>query len=458
MASESQKNDNKTPLQQFRDCVFEIIEKPEDAKPENEDKSKEEDKASAANGQKYINKEELKNKENAIKSANIAVNYFLIALISLNAIAVIFSSVDDIQNRYNRLFSWFEYFSIIIFTIEYVLRLWTAKNLYPEAKNPYLKYICSGYAIIDLLAFLPFYFPLILPVDLRVLRLLRLVRMLRVLKLIRYNDSLGMITKVLKREKDKLFIAFIFILILILVSSSVLYFLENEAQPDKFPNIPATFWWAVATLTTVGYGDVYPITVLGKLLAGFIAILAIGLVALPSGIISAGLIKEIKKEKFKYNPDEIIYFFQELKKLEDNICNVCDEIAEKLQNESPGLLIQKNQKSKSRWYSTDYKGSSINQNNDYQNIFCGLSLIIVNSKENENDDFTYGLRIKKEILPDWERIDKKEFSYILVNNFLYFDIKKEWFLDITQTNNEKLRDEIIKIIRGVLPEVRKMDA
>ena len=430
--SEHPKINDKTSLQKFKDCIFEIIERPIDVKQKNEDKPKEDNKI--------------------INSANTVIKWFLVALIILNAIAVIVSSVDDIQIRYNRFFYWLEFVLIIIFTIEYILRFFTAKNLFPEEKNPYWKYFRSGYAIVDLLVFLPFYLPFIFSFDLRILRLFRLVRMLRVIKLFGYNNSLGIITKVLKKEKEKLFVAFVFILILILVSSSVLYFLENEAQPDKFPNIPATFWWAVSTLTTVGYGDVFPITVLGKLLAGFISILAIGLVALPSGIISAGLIKEIKKEKFTYNPEEIVGFYKDIKKLEDNICNVCDEIAEKLQNDQPGLLIQNNNKRSSRWISPDHKGSSINRNDNYYHIFCGLSMLIVNSKENENDDYTYGLRIKKEILPDWEkRIDKKSFSYIPDKDHLYFKIEREWFLDQTQENNKKLRDRVIEILKGVLP-------
>ena len=374
----------------------------------------------------------------------------MVTLIILNALAVIVSSVDEIQIRYDRFFYWFELVSIIIFTVEYILRFFTAKNLFPKEKNPYWKYFSSGYAIFDLLVFLPFYFPFFIAFDLRILRLFRLVRMLRVVKLFRYNDSLGIISRVLKKEKEKLFVAFVFILILILVSSSFLYFMENEAQPDKFPNIPATFWWAASTLTTVGYGDVFPITILGKLLAGFISILAIGLVALPSGIISAGLIKEIKKEKFSYNTDEVKSFLQDLDKLRENICNICNEISEKLQNDQPGLHIQKN-KGSTIWNSSEHQGSSIRYNNNNYPIFCGLSLHIANYKENVNDAYTYGLAIDKKIMPDWKSIDKEKFSYIYDIYHLYFDIEKEWFLDQTQENNEKLQARIIKILEGVLP-------
>jgi voltage-gated potassium channel len=124
-----------------------------------------------------------------------------------------------------------------------------------------------------------------------------LFRLLRVLKLTRYNNSLKLIKKVLHEEREKLYITIFFMIIVILLASSIMYFAENAAQPEEFSNIPATLWWAVATLTTVGYGDVYPVTVLGKLLGGIISITGIGLIAMPSGIISMGLIKEVKKEK-----------------------------------------------------------------------------------------------------------------------------------------------------------------
>jgi len=235
--------------------------------------------------------------------ASAVFDWFLTILISLNVIAVVTGSVDEIQAKYNKLFTWFDYFSIAIFSIEYFLRLWTAPNKFPLTRKPrFLPYVCyifSFMGIIDLCAILPFYLPLIVAVDLRVLRILRLFRLLRVLKLTRYNNSMKMIIKVLHEEKEKLFITIFFMMVMILMASSVMYFAENTAQPDKFPNIPATLWWAVATLTTVGYGDVYPVTVLGKLLGSIISIMGIGLIAMPSGIISMGLIKEAETRKNK---------------------------------------------------------------------------------------------------------------------------------------------------------------
>jgi voltage-gated potassium channel len=153
--------------------------------------------------------------------------------------------------------------------------------------------------IFDLCAILPFYLPFAF-IDLRVLRIWRLVRLLRVIKLTRYNKSFDLIVKVFKREKDKLLMTFFIVGIMLLLASSVMYVVGNVVQPDEFPNILATLWWAVVTLTTVGYGDVYPVTVLGKLLSGIISILGIILIALPSGIICSGFIKEYEE----YEKDE----------------------------------------------------------------------------------------------------------------------------------------------------------
>jgi len=232
-----------------------------------------------------------------------AFDRFLIILICLNIAAVILSSFDNINNRYNRLFAYFEYFSILVFTIEYLLRLWTAPYKFrPSTKWPsffsYARFIFSFMGILDLCAILPFYLPFAI-IDLRVLRIFRLFRLFRIFKLTRYNKSFDLIGRVFKREKDKLLMTFFIVGIMLLLASSIMYAVENAVQPDAFPNILATLWWAVVTLTTVGYGDVYPLTVLGKLLSGVISILGIILIALPSGIITSGFVNEYEDEKMK---------------------------------------------------------------------------------------------------------------------------------------------------------------
>ncbi len=233
--------------------------------------------------------------------ANRACELFLIALILLNITSVVISSFKGLPPQVTAFLYRFEIFSVVIFTIEYLLRLWTSDLLYPGSKHPRLKYVFSIMAIIDLLAITPFYLPFLITCDLRFIRMLRLFRLLRIFKLNRYNDAMSIIGQVVAREKEKLLTTVLFTAIIILFSSSIMYYVESEAQPDKFPNIIASIWWAVATLTTVGYGDVYPVTALGKVLSGFIAILGIGLVALPTGIISSGFVVEMsnKQEKKK---------------------------------------------------------------------------------------------------------------------------------------------------------------
>ena len=155
----------------------------------------------------------------------------------------------------------------------------------------------SFFGIIDLAAVLPFYLPLIFPMDLRFVRILRLLRLFRILKLTRYNHSMQLVVDVVKDKKAELGITVFVTFLLMLLASAFMYFAEHESQPDKFPNIVASFWWAVTTLTTVGYGDVFPITNAGKLVASFMAILGIAVVALPTGILSSAFFDLTRNQK-----------------------------------------------------------------------------------------------------------------------------------------------------------------
>ncbi len=229
-------------------------------------------------------------------------DYFIILLIILNIAAVILSSFQEISVKYTNQLNLFETISVIIFTIEYLCRILVADFIYPETKHPRITFIFSFMPLVDLFAILPFYLPFIVRLDLRFLRILRLFRLLRILKLNRYSDAMNIIGRVLKNEKDKIVTTLFITGILLVLASSMMYYVENPAQPNKFPNIVASLWWAVATLTTVGYGDVYPVTALGKLLSGIIALLGIGLVALPTAIISAGFIRELGGKNKKICP------------------------------------------------------------------------------------------------------------------------------------------------------------
>jgi voltage-gated potassium channel len=224
------------------------------------------------------------------------INRIIVVLICLNIVSIIIESFENLNGGIVLVLRFFEYLSVAVFTLEYLTRLWTAPDRFPESKHPRLKYVLSPMAVLDLLAIAPFYLPLILRFDLRFLRVLRLFRLLRVFKLNRYSNSLNLIGRVIKKEKSKLLMTGFVIVVMIILASSVMYYFENAVQPDKFPNIIATLWWAISTLTTVGYGDVYPVTYIGKALSSVFAILGVGLVALPSGIICTGMINEIEED------------------------------------------------------------------------------------------------------------------------------------------------------------------
>lgn len=231
---------------------------------------------------------------------------FIMALIVLS-IADVFLMTFELPGELLRSLYHFEAVVTYVFTAEYLLRIWTADLLYPELSpvGARLRYFRSWMAIVDLAAILPFYLPMILPVNLLGLRAIRLVRLLRIFKFNRYSDALSSIGLVLKKKLLTIAAALFMVLILLIISSLLIYFVEHDAQPDKFQNAFSGLWWAVATLTTVGYGDIYPITVAGKILGAVIAILGIGVVAIPTGILSSGFVEQLDKsddDEIKYCP------------------------------------------------------------------------------------------------------------------------------------------------------------
>lgn len=226
------------------------------------------------------------------------VDIALIGLIAANVLALILESVDTIQRAAAVFFRVFEAVSVGLFSVEYLLRVWscTACETYRRPIAGRLRYVLSPLALVDLLAILPFYLPMI-SLDLRSLRAVRLFRLLRMVKLARYSEALRLIGRVLVSRRAELLTTLFILLMLVLLASSLMYFAERDAQPEAFASIPAAMWWAVATLSTVGYGDVYPITVAGKLLASVIAFLGIGLFALPTGILGAAFVEEMQRRK-----------------------------------------------------------------------------------------------------------------------------------------------------------------
>ena len=187
--------------------------------------------------------------------------------------------------------------------MEYVLRLLVCP-FDPRYSSPVrgrVRYVFSYLAVIDLLAILPFYLPVLIPFDLRFLRIVRLFRLIRLFKLSRYSRAMTAIGVVLRNKRGELAIVIIVVFVFLLLSSAIMYEVEHEAQPNAFPNIPSAMWWGVVTLTTVGYGDIYPITPLGKFIGAVIALLGIGLFALPAGIIASGFTEEIHSKNLQKN-------------------------------------------------------------------------------------------------------------------------------------------------------------
>lgn len=221
------------------------------------------------------------------------VRIFLIVLIVLNVAAVIVETLEDLSTDYRFVFSRFEMFSVAVFTLEYAARLWvcTEDSTRYKGISGRLRLALSPLMLVDLLAILPFYLPFLLPTDLIFLRAIRLMRLLRVLKLGRYSDAIKIFAIVVRMKKEQLAVAGFGLGILLVVASSLMYYFEHLAQPSVFGSIPHAMWWAIITLTTVGYGDAYPVTVMGQLLASVIALLGIAMFALPAGILSAGFVE-----------------------------------------------------------------------------------------------------------------------------------------------------------------------
>ena len=237
-------------------------------------------------------------------------NQFIIVLIFLNVIAFILGTFDPIATEYGAFLNTFEVVSVIIFTLEYGLRVWSC-SLNPQYRGVvgHLKYMVSFFAIIDLLSFLPFYFqlsaisiPFLIPDG----RFFRTLRLIRVIKIFKYSNSMISLKNVIIAKKDDLILTFIIGLFLLFISSSFMYYFEHDAQRENFGNLFDAMYWGIVPLTTVGYGDVLPVTTEGKLISSIITVICITMLALPTGIISEGFIEEKKRmrEESRYNGSE----------------------------------------------------------------------------------------------------------------------------------------------------------
>ena len=229
--------------------------------------------------------------------ASFIFDIAILSLIALNVLAMIVESVPEIGARWAGGFLLFERCSVAVFTIEYALRVWSCVEHPRFARaSGRGRFILTPMAVIDMLAIAPAYLPM-LGIDLRFARTLRLFRLVRIAKMARYTRALRIIQNVLVSRREELITSLAFMLALVIVASSLLYMAEKDAQPEHFGSIPAAMWWAVVTLTTVGYGDIYPVTVAGRTLAAIIAILGIGMVALPTSILGSGFVDEMKAER-----------------------------------------------------------------------------------------------------------------------------------------------------------------
>ncbi len=228
------------------------------------------------------------------------VDWALVILIVANVTAAAAATVEPLYERYKGPFWLFELFSVTIFTVEYLCRLWVCTELPSlSGRAPIkarLKFVASPFGLIDLLAILPFYVGLFVPTA--DLRFIRVFRLLRLLKLARYSPALLTLWEVLVAERRALGAALLIMVILLILSSTAIYYVEHGVQPEKFGSIPAAMWWAIATLTTVGYGDAVPLTHLGRVIGGLVMILGLAMFALPVGIIASGFSTEIHRRDF----------------------------------------------------------------------------------------------------------------------------------------------------------------
>ena len=248
---------------------------------------------------------------------SMAFDVFIVVVIFSNLAATFLSTFREFDD-YNSLFDVIELVTIIIFTIEYILRLWTADFLFPDRSRikSTFRFVFSFYGIIDLLTFFPFYLPLVFPAGAVAFRMLRVIRIFRLFKINSTYDAFNVITDVLKDKKNQLLSSISLILIMMLASSLCMYSLEHEAQPDQFSNAFSGIWWATSTLLTVGYGDIYPVTIGGKIMAIVISFLGVGMVAIPTGIISAGFVEQytkLKRIESYGEENELRYVTSELK-------------------------------------------------------------------------------------------------------------------------------------------------
>ena len=226
---------------------------------------------------------------------------FITTLVLCNILAIILESVSSLQAVYGQYFDLFEFWSVMFFTLEYVLRFWATGATYSDHGQKWRgrrEYIFGFYGVIDLLAILPFYLQMLFPgADMRALRILRLVR---VLKLSHYNSALEDLFNAVKNEARSFIAALYLLTIAIILTSSLMYYAEGDTQPEHFSSIPASMYWAIITLTTVGFGDISPVTWIGQVLATITAFIGVCTVAMLTGIVASSFATQMARRRVVY--------------------------------------------------------------------------------------------------------------------------------------------------------------
>ena len=243
-----------------------------------------------------------------------AYDFLNTLIIVVNLASNVVYTFQGAREAYGELLMAIEAVTAAFFAVDYALRVWTARFLYPDRTEPraLLKYIFSFTGLVDLLSFLPYYLPVFFPAGAVAFRMFRVVRIFRLFRLNRYYDALNVITEVISSKRQQLLSSVFIILVLMLASSLCMYSLEHEAQPEVFTNAFTGLWWAVSTLLTVGYGDIYPITSMGRIFSIVITFLGVGMVAIPTGIISAGFVDQYSRIKriSEYANEEAVRFIK----------------------------------------------------------------------------------------------------------------------------------------------------
>lgn len=256
---------------------------------------------------------------------------FSTAMLFLNIISTLLYTFDSMEDSCGIFLIAAEAVSVAFFAIDYFLRIWTAKFVYPAVTEfkAIKRYALSFTGIIDFLSFFPYYMPFFFPAGAAFFRIFRVIRIFRLFQINAYYDSLNVIAQVISSKKQQLLSSVFIIFVLMLSSSLCMYSLEHSAQPDVFKNAFSGIWWSVSTLLTVGYGDIYPVTTMGQLFGIVISFLGVGMVAIPTGIISAGFVEQysrIKRMSEYASEDDVQFIKLNLNSTDDWVGKTVSEI------------------------------------------------------------------------------------------------------------------------------------